>query len=69
MPVQIASEFMSGCREFFGTRGSRCDATETERIKMNLDQPCRITVSCLYLLLSKFVLSPTSIASCRITQN
>jgi len=50
MPVQplgdrskVYQEFMSGCREFFGTRGSRCDATETERIKMNLDQPCRMT--------------------------
>jgi hypothetical protein len=32
-------DYVQGCREFYGKKGSRCDVTEAERLKMSKRQP------------------------------
>lgn len=36
---QFYENFMQGCRDFYGKKGSRCDSTENDRIRMNMRQP------------------------------
>lgn len=45
--------FMSGCREFYGNRGNRCDITEQDRIDMSIRQVSLYVV----LFAKKIVLS------------
>ena len=36
---QAYQDFMNGCREYYGAKGSRCDSTEDDRIAMSVRQP------------------------------
>ena len=42
----IYDRYMQGCRDYWGDRGSVCDAYERDRIAMNIRQPKSMVVSC-----------------------
>jgi hypothetical protein len=41
----VYENFMEGCRQHFGKKGSRCDTTERDRIEMSVRQPQSMVVS------------------------
>lgn len=40
----VYEEFMDGCRKYYGNKGNRCDATEDDRIAMDIYQPQSMVV-------------------------
>lgn len=41
---KVYNDFMAGCREFYGSKGKRCDTTEEDRLEMSLRQPQSMVV-------------------------
>jgi hypothetical protein len=42
---KVYEDFMDGCRKRYGSKASRCDSTEDDRIEMSLRQPQSMVVS------------------------
>jgi prolyl 4-hydroxylase len=42
---KVYDEFMEGCRDFYGSKGKRCDSVEKDRIAMSVRQPQSMVVS------------------------